>query len=796
MVLRSLRGGAGCPRRRTVGPFLSSMGLALLPATWLLTAGCGAPETSGSDPDPEPASACEVVATTPSFGAGDVDAHTALTITYSQPINGAGLAGKVSLSRLGGEPVDVTVAPEGDASIVVTPVHDLRLWDDYALTVSDGVATADGEGTCPPVQLAFATLAPVEAPHPLRPTQVSSGAMVDATHLLVASLSGRSLQVYDVADPAHPVLQSERRMDQTPAGVRVLGDRAYVPSGAWGIPIFDVSDPGNPLPIGVAGTPGQALEVAPFERSGKTYLAVADGAMGVRIVDVTVAEGAKDVWVGQPLVGARSVALEGDLLAVVDSTGWFELYDLADPAHPALLSSTPPAAVPETFNVSIPANDVVLLGDRLVISQSYAGFQSFDISDPASPVFLDHLLGPQGMCPANCPDELLDLHVSGGQVFAASAMTGAVRVALDGAGVLSTSAVLPAPGRNNAVILAGGSLFVGGDAGLGVFDAAAPDQATSLYTEEEGWGVHLGVAVAGSLLHASSSSRGVETYTLADPLAPAVGKLAWSQGVERDYGLLDIDVKDGVVLVADGRAGLSLFDTQDPAAPAALSNLPTTDSAVEILPSADPKYVYACLDNRGVGVFDVSDPSAPVALDIKEEINGAVGGCKDLVLAGDHLYYSGGTGLAVLDASVPDSLALVGTMKLPAEDLVGSLAYSDAYPTRLFGTTFVFDWEGTHDRAQRLLVFDITDPANPVRVYKSEDLGGARSVEARGDKLFLAAGEQGVLVFDATTPDDPFLEGQIPTRGIARRLVFSGPTLYVAEMGGGLGAIHVGELGL
>lgn len=790
MVQRFLRDGA--PASRAV---LSSIALALCAAGATFAAGCGSNGETSPEPEPEPESGpCEIVAMTPSFGAGGVHVHTTLTVKYNQPIDFTAIADRVGLSRLGGEPIAIQVEAAGDDTIAVTPLHDLRFWDDYAFTVSGDVTSADGKEVCPAVNVAFATLAPEEALQPVRPTDVTGSAMIGPSHLLVTSPSGRSLQVYDVADPAHPVIANEIKLEQTPVSVSVAGDRAYVPSGAWGILIFDVSEPQSPAWIGVAGTPGQALEVAPFEREDKKYLAVADGTTGVRIVDVTLAEGAKDVWVGQPLTGAQAVDVQGDLLAVVDRTGWFELYDIATPSQPLLLSATAPAAVAQTFNTSIPANDVLLLGDRLVVAQSYAGLQAFDIQDPSAPTFLSHVLGPQGMCSFGCPDSLLDLHASGGEIFAASAMTGAFRAALDPNGVLGASAILPAAGRQTSVTLANGSLFLGGERGLTVFDQGAPGAGEPLYTELGGWGVHLAVTESGGALYVGSSSRGVETYTAAEPLSPSFHHVEASPGAERDVGLADVKVHGGVVLVGDGRAGVSVFGGQDMLTPALLSNHPTPDSAGEVIPAVDDKLVYVCLDNRGVGVFDISDPAAPVESLVIEELDVLVGGCKDLQLVGDHLYYAGGEGFAVLDTSVPSDPVILAWKKLPAEDLFASFAVSPLIPDRLFATTFRVDWEGTHERTTRLLVFDILDPAEPVRIFRSEDLGGARSVEVRGDKLFIAGGGAGVLVFDLTTPDEPFHEGNIETRGFARDLVFVGQTLYVAEHGGGLGAIHVGEL--
>ncbi|MEZ4312071.1 MAG: Ig-like domain-containing protein [Polyangiaceae bacterium] len=739
--------------------------------------------------------ACRVTATSPAFGESGAGTHTSVVIQYSHPIDFDTVAGHVTFTRLGGEPVDFTVQPVGDSGVAVQPSRELRFWEEYAVSITGDVTTAQGEDACETAEVAFTTLEPEEAPQALRPTAVYRSALAGTHHLLTVAPTARSLQVVDIANPALPSVAAEVLLDASPVSVRVHGDRAYLASGVWGIPILDVSNPASPAVLGVAGSPGQANEVAPFDSGGRSYIAVADGTMGLRIIDVTEPAGAKDIWWGAPLQGALSVAVQGNLLASVTVTGAVQLHDITSPSLPVLLSTFPPVPLPETFDAVIPANDVVFAGDHLVLSQLHAGLQSFDITDPTAPVWKSHVLGPQGVCPSNCADVVLDLHIEGDTLFAASAMSGALRATIAPDGTLTPGAFLAAPGRESSVTVAAGHLFIGGEAGLTVLDAAAAEGDAPLYTEAAGWGLAQSLAVHKGQLHVGSASRGLETYSLSDPLSPAPESLEICPGVERDFGLLEVRPIGDLLSVGDGRAGISIFDTQDPVAPALAANYQTTDTAGQIIPSADPGFVYACVSNRGVWVFDVSDPKAPVPVDKHEELNELSGGCTDLELIGDHLYYSGGKGLAVLDASTPSSLSLLSTFALPANDIVGSLAYSADFPGYLFATTFVRDWEGTYDTSQRLLVLDIGTPDAPEVAYRSEDLGGARSVEVHGDKLFIAGGEAGVLVFNASTPAAPSFEGQIPTRGSARRLAFSGETLYVAEHAGGIGAIALDTAG-
>jgi hypothetical protein len=480
--------------------------------------------------------------------------------------------------------------------------------------------------------------------------------------------------------------------------------------------------------------------------------------------------------------------MQGNLFATVDGAGQFELVDASNLLAPSILSTTPPASVPETFGYMLPANRIVFLGDKIVISQFYAGFQTFDITNPSAPVFLDHMLGPQGQCPANCWDIAFGLSAEGGYVFTASVMTGALRLAVSPSGVLSTDATLVAAGRINSVIPSGDALFVGGDAGLSVFDEDAADGAAPLYTEKNGWGVDRGIAVRDGELYVASSSRGLETFSLNAPLAPTPQDLQPTPGVEADYGVSNVFPNGDLLYVADGRAGVSIFSTQNPLKPINQINIPIPDNSDSLV--LNGQYMYTCAGNGGVRVLDMSSPTNPVEvqwLDIGTEL----GQCTSLHLVGTSLYIAGGNGIGVVDASTSNQLVFAGMVVLPAEDVLVSL---DHRGDRLFGTTYVHDWEGVHYSAQRLLVFDISDRNNPKRTFKSEDLGGAQKVAVRGDKAFVTGRDMGVFVFDVSKPDEPYLEGTIDMRGAAYWPAFGDETLYVSQLGSGVGAVHIGAM--
>jgi hypothetical protein len=62
-------------------------------------------------------------------------------------------------------------------------------------------------------------------------------------------LSSGTLGVFDCRDPANPLLIRHVQLPNAAAGFEIEGDRLFV-TGTAGVLVFDVSDPGSPLPIG------------------------------------------------------------------------------------------------------------------------------------------------------------------------------------------------------------------------------------------------------------------------------------------------------------------------------------------------------------------------------------------------------------------------------------------------------------------------------------------------------------------------------------------------------------------
>ncbi|MGE6764006.1 LVIVD repeat-containing protein [Corallococcus interemptor] len=161
-------------------------------------------------------------------------------------------------------------------------------------------------------------------------------------HAYVVSLSKGAvlggLSVFNVSDPAHPVLTKTVQMtgDSYWNGVWAKGDALYVASGNSGVAVFDITDPANPV-----------------------YLRSLPG--------------------GGP-IDVHTVFVDGDRLYAMSPspTGETLVFDVASPLEPQLLSRL---VVPHAAGSSYP-HDAFAYGDRLYVNHTVAGYKILDLKRP------------------------------------------------------------------------------------------------------------------------------------------------------------------------------------------------------------------------------------------------------------------------------------------------------------------------------------------------------------------------------------------------------------------------------
>lgn len=735
--------------------------------------------------------ACAVVTTTPDLGAADIPIVGELRLKYSVPLDAASLQDAVTLRHLDtGEdvPIGVTLAAETDSELLIRPKKSLRFWGSYAVLTTDAIQTLDGTA-CAPAALAFATVKPEALPRPLRPAQIS-GLVLAGDTVIAASDGYRGLQVYDVTKPESTALASDLVTSFAPYGLVALGDRAYAPAGFAGVQIFDIAEPTKPVLIGYGGTPGFAYDVAAFEKGERTFIAVAEYDDGVRLLDVTETDDVVDLGkleLGPGATLALSVRVQGDQIVVANGTR-FVIVNVPDPLNLGTQELV------TSFDTTRTLTDVLLDGDVLYAARSRWGLEVYDVSDPAAPALIDFEEDTDGECIPNCLDSASRLARDGDDLFVAFGRGGVVRFSVDDGGKLTPATNYVVPGAAYSLAITDAHVFAGGEEGLVVFDRHG-DGAAPLWLDPDGHGVARTIGLRDGHAYVTASLRGVQTFSLAAPEAPAlVDRDDTPSSLADDVAASGLSVNESNVLaIGDGRAGLTLFDITDPKNPVLGGSVDTSDGVGVVLQVGPITYV--CNGNEGVIAVDTTDVNAP------KEVGHAAfddfpapDGCNDLLAStgGDLLYVGRHRGLGVLDISDPTAIAWKALVTLPSKDAVKSVRQIGSH---LVAVSARFDYEGEGYVMSRLRVFDAKDPVVPELTWSSaEDLGGSASLTIVGDVAFVSANAAGLHVFDISNIEAPVLEGTIATPGNVLFVAPATDLLYVAEGAGGVQAIRTGPL--
>ncbi len=138
-------------------------------------------------------------------------------------------------------------------------------------------------------------------------------------------VAGKTLTVYDIANPAAPTRRGVYEFPEKVWGFRVYGSLLYVANGFNGLQILDVANPDKPVLHGAAKTQGQSKNVS--VAGGRAV--VANHMTGVDVIDVS--DSTKPAYLGSAFVDgyARDAAIAGATAYAVDNPSGFYVLDVS-----------------------------------------------------------------------------------------------------------------------------------------------------------------------------------------------------------------------------------------------------------------------------------------------------------------------------------------------------------------------------------------------------------------------------------------------------------------------------------
>ena len=477
------------------------------------------------------------------------------------------------------------------------------------------------------------------------------GLAIDGRYLY-AALGFYGLQIFDLADPAHPTPAGQvTTLEGDPYGVAVDDNRrVYLLTQRYRYPvpltyrleIVDATDPGAPAVVSSMPLPSLGHAIALDERQDHVYITGEEA--GIWIVDVRIDQQPPHIVATLDTPGiAWRVAERGDLLFVAARDAGLHIADVSIPEAPRLMATldTPGSAV-----------DVAVAGNRAYVADDGYAIQVVDITDPGAPAIVGH---------GESVGASVTIEVAGGfaylrtsrhavEVFQLANESRPPLVGTYRAGFFDGQNALAG---DHAYVLTGNHLFT--------IDITSPRTPVALGS------LSPGVAVEGHHAYVADQGRGLSIFDVSDRAAPRR-----AGGVDTRGWAYEVVKVGNRAYLADGAYGLAILDVTDPTAPVALGSAPAPGGREAFDIAVGWGIPYAYLADDQIQVFDIRDKSAPThvrTLDTPGDVSG-------LALVDRTLYASDrAAGVLVYDLTDPASPALLGTAWA-----VGSMGIAAQYP--------------------------------------------------------------------------------------------------------------------
>lgn len=197
-----------------------------------------------------------------------------------------------------------------------------------------------------------------------------------------------------------------------------------------------------------------------------------------------------------------------------------------------------------------------------------------------------------------------------------------------------------------------------------------------------------------------------------------------------------IEIHDSHIYVPILR-DMAIIDVTDPTDPGSPAYIGYGDDKFFVRHVAlKDNYAYVTLEPWYLLIFNITTPSSPSYITSKSF--GPPASANDIAIYDNYLYLPASSGLSIFDianGASPTGPTYIDTIDTTKICIDGNRAY------------MMFDPED-------LGVYSLASPSNPSLLGVREFTGTAKDIAARGDYVFLACGDQGLIVVDVSDMSD------------------------------------------
>ena len=496
----------------------------------------------------------------------------------------------------------------------------------------------------------------------------------------------------------------------------------------WGLEIFTLIEPTQPVRIGEIATPGRARSIAV---EGNTAY-VADGTAGVQVIDIAVPSKPSFVKTLGGFTNAHRVRVADDKLYALDHERGMLVFNLPDvhnmqiprPRRFFRTAGTP-------INVTIHNDTVYFSDDRhglLILKPS--PFGDFVVRSVVPILATAH-----------------QVEETGGTIHAYVASGNLILVDVTDDQNPEIDFRLNTPGLTTGIQFRNNTVYLTDrQAGLHVINVRNPQQPRRISTQST-FGNATEIVLRDTLAYVADGKGGIQTIDISESESPKWLHRYASGGAAYGLDVVETDTGDRTVYVANGVGGLKTLEFTTPYHGTVTKKLPlptniiTTNNQFEAANCTKIRVQ----DGHGfvateTGMYVVNLATDTIAAHIP-----TTSPVSDIALHEGYAYLCAGS-LIVVDSRVPQQSRIVSKRDMPGS------AYRVVVDANPPAHAYVAALEGG------LQIFDLTGLAVPRLVGNHATQGNATGIALADERAYLLDSSIGVAVLDVSEPNNPQLQ--------------------------------------
>ncbi len=589
----------------------------------------------------------------------------------------------------------------------------------------------------------------VDADNPSSPVLLSqyneksvNAVYVRGDNAFVATNSG--FLIFDVSDPASISIKGS--LSEVGGGnIAVSGDRAYVVNGVVndGFAIVDISNPFNPVLTGTYKPVIPWLEririVGIQAEENFVYLAETGTHHnnGLIIVDTSEPSNPQRIGYFKSPDNPVNLSLSGKTIYLFNYFAETLVLDVTEPTSPQFAGSFKTPGNARAIDISTPYAYVADGNSGLAILK------------------LENIVPPKLLSSFDVFGATYDVFTKDNIAYLTAEKAGLIILDVTNPSTPEFISSYDTHGSAKAVYVSGNIAYLAvGNNGLTIVDITDPPSPALLGTLDLNADVQ-SVFVEGNTAYLLSPYEGSGLYTVdvSDPSTPLLSGFYETPG-----NAFGIYVLNSIAYIADGKGGLSIADTSNPASPSFLGYFKENTKRVFV----EGNIAYAASGSGSdLFIIDVSDPASPTVISSLEIEQGD----KDIYVSASKAYITTRNGnLFIVDISDLSSPAVLSTLEIASRFIPNAVSVSG---------------NKAYISAGGFSIIDVADSANPLLIGKYDTAGSIRTIAINENVVYVAQKNSNLKILDISSPEKPQLKKTINNNyGDINQLFISNNLLY------------------